>query len=700
MKAHLLKYQFVLLSLIFISVQSGFSQEVDEVDLKNNIIEQRVDFLLDANESGDADFTTLFEQLEYYYDKPINLNAADELDLIDLGLLNDIQINNLFAHIEKHGKLIAFEELQSIEGFDLESIRMIQPFTKVSGDLDQPSLSFKNIIDEGSSQFFLRYTRIVEEQNGYAPISDEELEENPNSRYLGSPDRIYSRYRFNYANNISLGFTAEKDPGEEFLQGSQPNGFDFYSAHLFLQGFGKVKQLAIGDFQAQFGQGLTFWSGLAFGRTPSIFTLKRNAPKLRQYTSVQEDLFLRGGGLTLAHNNFELTVFYSSTKVDANISGLDTLNNEFIVSSLSEDGFHRTESELEDKNAIRNTYLGGHLAYNKRNLKLGITAVHNEIGAQFQPREQTYNKFSNLDNNNTNLGFDYNYLYKNVNLFGEVSHSIDGGIAYTNGALIVIDPRLSLAIQNRKFQKDYAPLQSNAIGESSTNTNEEGTFIGINARLSEELTLSAYADRFAFKWLRFQTDAPSEGHRLLAQINYSPSRAMDVYFRFRQRNRGRNDRFNESEINQIAEESTTNYRLHFAYKITSAFQIKSRVELTDYRLGNHRENGLLIYQDLIYKQLSSPISFSARYALFDTDSYYSRIYAYESDVLYAFSIPAYNGRGSRFYITAKYHIARGVDFWLRYAQTYYTDRYEIGSGKEQINGNTKSEVKAQLRLKF
>jgi hypothetical protein len=103
---------------------------------------------------------------------------------------------------------------------------------------------------------------------------------------------------------------------------------------------------------------------------------------------------------------------------------------------------------------------------------------------------------------------------------------------------------------------------------------------------------------------------------------------------------------------------------------------------------------------LIYKQLSSPISFAARYALFETDSYYSRIYAYENDVLYAFSIPAYNGRGSRFYISAKYHIARGIDFWLRYAQTFYSDRNEIGSSKEQINGNTKSEIKAQLRLKF
>jgi hypothetical protein len=514
---HRLTYQPLFL-LVFLLSHSLFAQEeIGPDDPKNSIIEQRLDFLLDANETGDADLTTLFEQLEYYYDKPINLNTADEIDLVNLGLLNDLQINNLLAHIEKHGKLITFEELQSIEGFDLESIRLIAPFTKVSGDLDQPKLSFRNIFKEGTSQYFLRYTRILEEQKGYAPISEKELEENPNSRYLGSPDRIYSRYRFKYANNVSFGITAEKDPGEEFFKGSQHRGFDFYSAHLFLQGFGKVKQLAIGDFQAQFGQGLTFWSGLAFGRTPSIFTLKRNAPKLRQYTSVQEDLFLRGGGVTLAHNNIELTLFYSSTKVDANITGLDTLNNEFIVSSLSEDGFHRTPAELEDKNSILNTYLGGHLAYDKRNLKLGITAVHNEIGANFQPREQTYNKFSRLDNENTNLGFDYNYIYKNFNLFGEVSHSIDGGIAYTNGALIVIDPRLSLAIQHRKFQKDYAPIQSNAIGESSTNTNEDGTFIGINARLTNHLTLSAYADRFAFDWLRFQTDGPSQGHRLLTQ---------------------------------------------------------------------------------------------------------------------------------------------------------------------------------------
>ena len=148
-------------------------------------------------------------------------------------------------------------------------------------------------------------------------------------------------------------------------------------------------------------------------------------------------------------------------------------------------------------------------------------------------------------------------------------------------------------------------------------------------------------------------------------------------------------------------ENLSNYRFHFAYKVTKSIQIKSRIEFSNYELGNNNdERGLLIYQDINYKQLSFPISFSIRYAIFESDSYNSRIYAYENDVLYAFSIPAFSGRGSRFYIVTKYHIARGVDFWLRYSQTYYADRNSVGSGKDEINGNTKSEIKAQLRFKF
>ncbi|MGB1032468.1 MAG: hypothetical protein ACPGWM_07625, partial [Flavobacteriales bacterium] len=87
-------------------------------------------------------------------------------------------------------------------------------------------------------------------------------------------------------------------------------------------------------------------------------------------------------------------------------------------------------------------------------------------------------------------------------------------------------------------------------------------------------------------------------------------------------------------------------------------------------------------------------------ALFETDSYNARLYAYENDVLYAFSIPAYFSKGVRYYAVAKYKIKRGVDLWLRYARWYYTDRSTTGSALDEIAAPHKSEIKVQLRLRF
>lgn len=694
-------YRHSVLIVVCILSLGSYGQSLDIEKEKNLIVESRIEFLLDNNESGEADYTTLFEQLEFYYRKPINLNRTSYEQLQTLGLINDILINNLLIHIEKNGNLITLEELQTVDGFNLETIRLILPFVTVNRNLDSPNVSFREIISDGDNQLFMRYTRILEEQEGFSNISDAALQDNPNLRYLGSQDKLYTRYKFTYSNNVSAGFTAEKDAGEEFFKGSQKKGFDFYSGHLYLQNFGIVKELALGDFQAQFGQGLTFWSGLAFGKTADLQTIKRSARGLRPYTSVQEDRFMRGGGITLQKGDVELTLFYSSNKVDANVT--DTIQDQDILvfSSLGESGFHRTKNEIDNKNRIQRTYYGGHLTYKKRNLNIGITAARSELGGNFQPNTRIYNQFSQLGNENTNVGVDYNYIYKNFNFFGEVSQSVDGGMAITNGMLVYLDPKLSLAIHQRKFDRDFKPFESNAIGESTANSNEQGIFMGINARPFKSITLSAYFDRFIFPWLRFQADGPSNGYSYLAQLTFSPNKKLSMYGRIRTRERGASLRLEGENIDQVVNEKQQAYRYNISFKVNKSWDIDSRVEFSQYQQGEQpKEFGYLVYQDVTYKSLGSPFSFSLRYALFDTDSYDSRIYAYENSVLYAFAIPAYNGRGTRFYLSTKYHISRGVDLWVRYAQTYYADRNEIGSSKELITGNTKSEIIAQLRLKF
>ena len=126
------------------------------------------------------------------------------------------------------------------------------------------------------------------------------------------------------------------------------------------------------------------------------------------------------------------------------------------------------------------------------------------------------------------------------------------------------------------------------------------------------------------------------------------------------------------------------------------FKFKSRMEWSRY----NESDGYLLLQDVRYKPLESKWSLTLRYALFETDTYDSRIYAYEPDVLYAFSVPAHYGSGQRYLLVLKYRFHRKLSAWLRLSETAYFDRNFVKSGWEEVAGNKVTEVKMLLRYKF
>lgn len=703
-------YKLIFTLLFFAIVNIAYSQGKE--DDKNKIIENRVEYLSETDEESDADYTTIFDQLSNYFDKPLNLNRATLTELESFDLLTSIQINNLLLHIEKNGKLMTLEELQTIEGFDLETIKRILPFVRVSGDVNSAQLSFSELLKNGDNQLVLRAERVLEDKKGYSSTTDSALAASPNSRYLGNEYRTFVRYRYKYGNHVSIGFTAEKDPGEDFFSGTQKKGFDFYSAHLFLRNRGNFKQIAFGDYQAQFGQGLTYWSGRAFGKGADVQLIKRTGIGLKPYSSVDETLFLRGGGFTYEIGKLELTAFYSYNQVDGNVIQQDTaglqqaeieaINQEGLsISSLQQTGLHRTVNEFEDKDAIIQQQAGGHLAYKTRNLNIGLTGIYNTIDANFSPSLQVHSQFRNSESDQTKIGVDYNWIYRNFNFFGEATKSIDAGNAFVSGALITLDPRLTLVVLYRKFDRDFQPIASAAISEGSVNENETGLYTGIIAKINKSFTLSGYYDRFEFDWLRFGVDAPSRGHQFIGQLNFKPSRKMEMYVRVRERLRQKNTKVDTDAIDYLVQEKQTNYRFNYSYQITDAIRLKGRVELINYDLAESPfETGYLIYQDVVYQPKSNPLSLTFRYAIFDTESFNSRIYAFENDVLYSFSIPSLSNRGTRSYLMARYKFRKGIDLWVRYAITYFENLTTIGSGLEEIQGNHRSDIKVQLRFSF
>lgn len=678
----------LLISILFSAFAVNLKAQEDAVSTElRALIEERLEFLTTDQIDRNADYTAQFDFLEQALLDPIRLNKADAEELRSLQLLTEIQIKDLIGHREKHGKLLAFEELLSIPSFDASTIRLIRPFCSLNQAEHYPNPSLGMLKSEGRSNFFLRQSRTLQKAAGYS---------NKNG-YLGSRDKLYSRFRYQYNRRLSIGFSAEKDAGEEFFKGSQKNGFDFYSAHIFIQDWKGFDKIALGDFQLQLGQGLTYWSGLAFSGGMGVAGLKRAGQGLSPYTSVQENSFLRGLGFERKIGKLSFTSFVSSNRSDGRFM---LANDKTFVSGFPGNGLHRTSAELERRRQVIEQQVGSHLKYRDHNGEIGFTAVGRKLSLPPIASPSLYRKFNQNQKELFNLGLDYAFYLSNLLVYGETSRSKNGGMASLNGLLWAGSRGFQMGLMYRHYGRSYQAIQSNALGINAANANEKGLSWKIESPLSRRLKLIINYNLFRFPWLRFQVDAPSKGVDRLAELSYSTNKNLELYFRYRDRQRERNSRKSAEGVDPMRTEKGRNYRFHLKYQLSETFRWQSRIEWRTYQFEGRHEKGLLVYQDLSFKSLHSPFSFSVRLAVFDCPTFESRIYAYERDVLYAFSIPAYYGVGSRFYLLLQWKVKRGIDLWVRYDQTVYQDRNVVGSGRDQIMGNQRSQIKTQLRLSF
>ncbi len=173
-----------------------------------------------------------------------------------------------------------------------------------------------------------------------------------------------------------------------------------------------------------------------------------------------------------------------------------------------------------------------------------------------------------------------------------------------------------------------------------------------------------------------------------------------MYFRIKLDNKEENHREDYDFTSKSARVERNSFRFNISYSVFDFLVFKNRFETLFYKKAGLAEKGILIYQDIIYRPANFPLSASFRYALFATDGWDSRIYAYENDVLYAFSVPAYYDKGQRIYLMLKLDAFRNLDLWLRVARTVFRDKTSIGSSADRINSNHKTEIKLQAKIRL
>ncbi|WP_337041566.1 helix-hairpin-helix domain-containing protein [Emticicia sp. 17c] len=625
-------------------------------------------------------YEDVYESLFQLYQNPLDLNTATYEELSALYVLSVIQIKNLLAHRAQYGNLLSIYELQAINGFDIATIQQLLPFIVIKTDFQLREFP-QSLAGATDHYLVLRASQTLEPSKGF--VQD---------KYQGSPQQLYLRYRLSKPKDFQIGLLAEKDAGEKKY-------LDFYSFHVQLQNKGKLKNLVLGDYQVQFGQGLICGAGFFLGKgSEAVTTVRRSNMGIRPYGSLLETGYFRGAAATYDLKKVDLTAFYSFTRRDASVDEGNGEQEQYFSSILSS-GYHRTTTEIARKNQITEQNMGLNATFRFNNGYIGATLLHTQFNAVLMRKPRLYNIFEFTGKQNTVVGANFTYTWQNFNFFGEAARSASGGVGITGGWVAALNRQLEWAIHVRHYDKDFHSFYANALAEGTRTINEQGIYWGLKYSPKRNLVFSGFYDRFRFPWLKYLVDAPSQGFDYLLRVAYQLNRKVSFYAQYHEEQKGKNLPDNTTPTDIVVNTIRQNILANMDYTPARNLKLQTRIQVNTFQYeGKTKSVGFAIMQDI--EKTIKRLSLKGRIAYFLTDDYDSRIYAFENNVLYAVSFPAYYGKGIRAYLTGSYSINSRIDLWARYARTQLKNQTSIGSGNDEINGNHKSDISLQLRYKF
>lgn len=634
----------------------------------------------------ELNYEEAYEELIRLSKQKVDLNNSSYEELQRLFFLSEFQLVSILEYAERGEGFLSVYELQTLTGFVPQVIENLLPFVCVSPKKSRHE-DKKHQTLYHKSEAIIRFSRVLEEQKAYSDSK---------AIYLGSPVKFLARYSYEMDKQLLFGFTTEKDPGERFGFGEKQFGNDFNSAFLQLRGKKWADQLIFGDYKALFGQGLVLGSASSFNASASCSNNFARGQSYKKSSSADEYGYFRGLAYSKKVKRIALNMHLSFKKLDARI--VDSIKQKPVFSSINRSGIHASKTELLRKHNLNEYGSGFNMNYTKASFSIGGNVNLYAYGGIPQQPEAIYQQSAKEHQVNLNYSFDYKWRLRNVIFYGENALNRFFAPACINGFVLLLNNQLSFQLSQRYFSQFYYNVYGSSIQQSSTLNNEKGIYSGIEFTPGDKLKLAAYIDFYSFPWLKFTVNKPSKGNEYYSFLHYRFHKNLSIKLLYKEETKEGNAQEAKSEFEVFTQRKA---RADADFSISDQLDIKFRFEQNILFSSLHSsEKGFLSYATIIYKFSRLPLKVYARFSIFDTDSYRSRIYAYENDVLYGFSVPAFFDQGTRHFFLVNYEANQNISFWFRIAQTNYAERAYIGSGNSEIAGDRKTELKLQCRIKF
>lgn len=617
------------------------------------------------------DTYTLLCELE---EQPLDLNTVSREELEQLPFLSARQVEDIMAYLYFYGPMKSLSELRMVKTLDQLQVNLLRCFVYV--DEERIESPYPRLSD------MLRYGRHELMGNLRVPFYERAGDK---SGYQGYPYRHWGRYQLTCRDYVKLGVVFSQDAGEPFLANCNKAGYDFYSYYLQLKHLHRIENLVVGNYKLSAGMGLVLNNSFAMGKLVALQQLGRSTNTVRPHASRSQSGYFRGAAATVSlSQHSQLTVFASYRPQDA------TLNADGTAATLLADGYHRTQTEIDKKNNTHATDAGARFLYRSGPLHAGATLVYTHFDRELRPNTAIlYRRHYAQGNDFMNVSADYGYLHHHLRLNGETAINRAGALATINSLNASVGDQLSLMLLHRFYSYRYTALYARSLSEGGRVQNENGVYLGLTWKPSPHLSLQAYTDYAYFAWARSQASLSSSAWDNLVTAVYS-RQTWSLTGRYRLHLKQK-DNETKTALDNLSE-----HRFRLAFSRLELGPLSATTQTDGIVAGS--DWGYMLTQTVNARWPALLLNVGGGY--FHTTGYDSRLYTYERGPLYSFSFPAYYGEGFRLHLLAQVKLGGSLSLTAKLGYTRYSDRSTIGSGLQQIDGPSQTDLDLQARWKF
>lgn len=619
------------------------------IDQGRSRLELRLASLL-ADGLIDETTATLWQECyEELLASPLEINRAGVQDLLGVPLLSEYQAYQLVRYRTDRGRIASLYDLKAIEGWDDEAIVLFLPVLYCADEADTQPPSLTSVLERGQSQLDWLVQRPWRSERETA-------------RYIGSAESVMLGWQWRSSGHASAFVGAEKDSYEPWRRGGH-RGADSYAGHVALYDVGVVRRLVLGDYRLGWGEGLVVRQGYRAGSLASPIAYSR-AYVRPAFGTAEADKY-RGLATELALGRWSCAFALSLRYVDGRVD--ETTKT---ITSLSEGGLHRTETEWARRHSVGLRSYGGRIGYEAGRLAVAIQWLRYDWGGyrlRTAPGATGAAALSGIEHHsNASLSYHYVNSRGNASIAGEVARSSLGAWAWVQRLGLESDRygRWHLAV--RYIAPDYWAYYGQSYTHYRRPHNEMGLSLGGEWSLWPRLSARAEADLYRSPTPR-RGHAVGQGYRLRGEAMYEASGSSRLSLSWTHR-RG----IGQAEVGRLG------LRYHYAHE---RIELIPTIGISRVWQQGQATSGYALGLRLHYRP-TTWLRVRSSCAYYHTPSWEGRIYLSEPRLSRQYTSTFLYGRGYRLALAIDGQLSRSLSLGLQLVHHHRRaphDSYSLGA---------------------